>query len=92
MEHPSPTSFPLDSPRSSPGYDAGYGAAGTAGPSSATMVATELGSSLPTSNDFTDSQNIIRDALGVAAASISVIGCLLAFYWFVRMRRSFRHQ
>lgn len=30
--------------------------------------------------------------ISLSAASISVLAALCAFYWFVRMRRSFRHE
>ncbi|KAI1475533.1 hypothetical protein K445DRAFT_170393 [Daldinia sp. EC12] len=47
----------------------------------------------PTRNsDFNDPETVALMSISLITASISVLAALCAFYWFVRMRRSFRHD
>ena len=45
-----------------------------------------------TSPALTTRQENVLQVLGLTFATISVASALLAGYWFVKMRRSFRHQ
>jgi hypothetical protein len=55
-----------------------------------------LGSAPPAlmekSNDFDQHEIVILRALALTAATISMVAGLLSLYWFLRMRRTFRHQ
>jgi G protein-coupled receptor GPR1 len=43
-------------------------------------------------SNFSDHQQYVTKVLAVASSSISLATALVTGYWFVRMRRSFRHQ
>ncbi|KAI8960799.1 G protein-coupled glucose receptor regulating Gpa2-domain-containing protein [Daldinia sp. FL1419] len=43
-------------------------------------------------SDFNDPEIVALMSISLITASISVLAALCAFYWFVRMRRSFRHD
>ncbi|KAI1804247.1 G protein-coupled glucose receptor regulating Gpa2-domain-containing protein [Daldinia bambusicola] len=43
-------------------------------------------------SDFNDPETVALMSISLITASISVLAALCAFYWFVRMRRSFRHD
>ncbi|KAI1339478.1 G protein-coupled glucose receptor regulating Gpa2-domain-containing protein [Xylariaceae sp. FL0016] len=58
-------------------------------PSVHTPLATRFSS---VSNDSQNSQLVALMFISVSLASISVLAALSAFYWFVRMRRSFRQD
>ena len=44
------------------------------------------------SSDSFDQQLMILMSISLSTASVSVLAALCAFYWFVKMRRSFRHE
>ena len=44
------------------------------------------------SPDMTHKDLVILRSIAIVAASISLISGLLVLYWFIRMKRSFRHQ
>ncbi|KAI0379206.1 G protein-coupled glucose receptor regulating Gpa2-domain-containing protein [Hypomontagnella monticulosa] len=44
------------------------------------------------SSDSFDQQLMILMSISLSTASVSVLAALCAFYWFVKMRRSFRHD
>ncbi|KAI2781191.1 G protein-coupled glucose receptor regulating Gpa2-domain-containing protein [Daldinia loculata] len=48
--------------------------------------------SLTRDSDFNDPEIVALMSISLITASISVFAALCAFYWFVRMRRSFRHD
>jgi len=41
---------------------------------------------------LTTAQGNILQCLALTFAAISVASAILAFYWFIKMRRSFRHE
>jgi G protein-coupled receptor GPR1 len=43
-------------------------------------------------NALTTSQSNTLQILALVFATISISSAILAFYWFVKMRRSFRHE
>ena len=47
---------------------------------------------LTTENGFSEKQVFIEQCLALIAASISVCSAFVSFYWFIRMRRTFRHS
>ncbi|MCJ1250875.1 hypothetical protein MMC30_008103 [Trapelia coarctata] len=51
-----------------------------------------LGSSLSRNNNFTAGQILIEQALAITCAGISILAGSVASYWFIRMRRTFRHK
>jgi G protein-coupled receptor GPR1 len=53
-----------------------------------------LGSTNSTNTEetFTPSEENTLQALALAFSMISVSSAILAFYWFIKMRRSFRHE
>ena len=42
--------------------------------------------------NYSDHQDHVLRLLAVASSSISLVTAVVTGYWFVRMRRSFRHQ
>ena len=42
--------------------------------------------------DFTNRELFVLRTIAIVAASISLTSGLLVGYWFIRMKRSFRHQ
>ena len=50
-----------------------------------------LGSGPIRLNTFSPHQVFIQQVLAVCCASISIIAAFFSFYWFFRMRTSFRH-
>lgn len=42
--------------------------------------------------DYTHGQFMAINIISLCLGSISVASAVLAFYWFVRMRRNFRHE
>ncbi|KAI1410221.1 G protein-coupled glucose receptor regulating Gpa2-domain-containing protein [Hypoxylon sp. FL1857] len=54
-------------------------------------ILTKRDSSTPDAN-IQNSELIALMSISLSTASISVLSALYAFYWFVRMRRSFRHD
>ncbi|KAG4030811.1 hypothetical protein MFRU_011g02630 [Monilinia fructicola] len=52
----------------------------------------DIGDNTNEGQDVSDSEGLILQTLALTFASVSVASSLLAFYWFVRMRRSFRHD
>jgi hypothetical protein len=51
-----------------------------------------LGGPLEFTARFSPHQIYIAQALALAAASISVASSVVTFYWFLKMKRNFRHQ
>lgn len=51
-----------------------------------------LGSTLTKNNNFTPGQILVEQALAITCAGISIIVGSAASYWFIRMRRTFRHK
>ena len=56
------------------------------------LIARGLGSSLDKNNHFTDHQILIEQALAITCAGISILAGSIVSYWFIRMRRTFRHK
>lgn len=46
----------------------------------------------PVAPKYTDSQEAILQILAITFAPVSVVSATLTIYWFVTMRRNFRHQ
>jgi G protein-coupled receptor GPR1 len=44
------------------------------------------------SQNLSVSQQTTLQCLALAFSIVSVVSAILAFYWFVKMRRSFRHE
>jgi len=55
------------------------------------ILARSLGGN-STAVHLSPSQGNILQVLAVSFSTISVASAILAFYWFVKMRRSFRHE
>ncbi len=43
------------------------------------------------SRRFTPQQGLILQCLAAVSATISILAAFVAFYWFFRMRKKFRH-
>jgi len=41
---------------------------------------------------FTPHQQYVAQVLALTAASISIVASMITSYWFLKMRRTFRHQ
>lgn len=52
----------------------------------------DIGDNTNEGEDVSESEGYILQKLALTFATISVASSMLAFYWFVRMRRSFRHE
>ena len=57
----------------------------------ASLLHRGLGSTSHNINHFSARQKHVQQCLALASASISLFSALITFYWFVRMKRSFRH-
>lgn len=51
-----------------------------------------LGGISEKSNNYTRQEQHIQQVVAVASASISMLSAFVSFYWFVKMKRNFRHQ
>lgn len=51
-----------------------------------------LDSHMSQAHVLTPKQQLIIRTLAALFAAVSVLSALITFYWFVRMKRSFRHQ
>ncbi|TVY35905.1 G protein-coupled receptor [Lachnellula occidentalis] len=59
----------------------------------AQIIARDLsGNSTDYKNPYTASQQTTLQILALTFSTVSVASAMLAFYWFVKMRRSFRHD
>ncbi|ESZ92857.1 hypothetical protein SBOR_6765 [Sclerotinia borealis F-4128] len=52
----------------------------------------DIGDNTNEGQNVSSSDGLILQKLALAFASVSVASSILAFYWFMRMRRSFRHD
>lgn len=52
----------------------------------------DIGDNTNEGQDVSISEGLILQKLALSFATASVASSILAFYWFVRMRRSFRHE
>jgi G protein-coupled receptor GPR1 len=50
------------------------------------------GNKTSTSSDISPADENILQILALVFSIISVASSILAFYWFIKMRRSFRHE
>jgi G protein-coupled receptor GPR1 len=56
------------------------------------VLSRDLGQHQKDAPPFSKRQFTILEALAVTFASFSLFASLVSFYWFLRMRRSFRHE
>ena len=56
------------------------------------LRARDLSTVIPKNINFTPEQVRIEQAIGLTSASISLVAGCAASYWFIRMRRTFRHK
>ncbi|RDL30673.1 uncharacterized protein BP5553_10018 [Venustampulla echinocandica] len=56
------------------------------------IEARSLGNTTNSSLQLTNAEGTILQTLALVFAALSVASSILAFYWFVKMRRSFRHD
>lgn len=52
----------------------------------------DIGDNTNEGQDVSISEGLVLQKLALTFATASVASSILAFYWFVRMRRSFRHE
>lgn len=52
----------------------------------------DIGDNTNEGQSVSESDGLITQKLSLTFATVSVASSVLAFYWFVRMRRSFRHE
>lgn len=52
----------------------------------------DIGDNTNEGQSVSESEGLITQKLSLTFATVSVASSVLAFYWFVRMRRSFRHE
>ncbi|MCJ1351166.1 MAG: hypothetical protein MMC33_001148 [Icmadophila ericetorum] len=80
VEHNHPQGFSLYSPTL------------THSPSHVDIGPRGLGTWLPKNTDFTYQQIHVLQLIAVTTAAVSILMALITFYWFLRMRRSYRHH
>jgi G protein-coupled receptor GPR1 len=51
-----------------------------------------LGSTSHKNNNFTPHQVLVTQIVAISCASLSLMFTFVASYWFIRMRKSFRHK